>query len=99
MTTIKEINTGKLQQIAEILKAVAHPVRIQVIDLLGVADRLTVTEIYEKLNVEQSLASHHLTKMKDKGILVCEREGKNMFYSLKDKKLTSIIQCIENCDI
>lgn len=97
--TASKIDLQKLDKVAEILKAIGHPVRIQIIDLLGQYKRLSVTEIQEYLNVEQSLASHHLTKMKDKGVLFGEREGKNMFYELADEKITGIIDCIQNCDV
>lgn len=93
------IESEKLEKVAEILKSVAHPVRIQVIELLGQYDKLNVSQIVEILNVEQSLTSHHLTKMKDKGVLICNRDGKHVYYSLADTKITSIIECINNCDI
>ena len=99
MAIKSKLDFRKLEQVAEVLKAVAHPIRIQIIELLGQRERLTVTEIYQVLGVEQSLTSHHLTKMKDKGVLRCEREGKNIFYSLADTKITQVISCIENCDI
>lgn len=99
MNVKTELDFKKLEKVAEILKAVAHPIRIQVIDLLGKADELTVTEIYGALGSEQSLTSHHLTKMKDKGVLNCRREGKNIYYSLADSNITKVIGCIENCDL
>lgn len=89
----------ELERVAFILKAVAHPIRIQIIDLLHQAEKLSVTEIYESLQVEQSLTSHHLSKMKDKGVLRCERSGKHIYYSLTDKKITNIIDCIEKCNM
>lgn len=93
------LEVEKLDKVAHILKAVAHPVRIQVIDLLDQATELTVTEIYEKVGVEQSLISHHLTKMKDRGVLTTRRDGKNIYYSLTDRKITNIIDCIEKCNM
>lgn len=99
MTVQSNLEISKLNKVAEILKAVAHPIRIQVIDLLNKHERLTVTQIYQSLNVEQSLASHHLSKMRDKGVLTAVRDGKNIYYELTDDKITDIIECIENCNI
>lgn len=99
MPQTSNLDIVKLDKVAEILKAVAHPIRIKVIELLGYNQEMTVSEIYEALGTEQSLTSHHLTKMKDKGVLNCRREGKNIYYSLTDVKITSIITCIENCDM
>ncbi len=98
MALVSRIAAKDLERIANILKTVAHPLRLQIIDLLAQKEKLSVTEIYEKLGVEQSLTSHHLVKMKDKGILACERDGKSMMYSLTDKKIIKIIDCIENCN-
>lgn len=90
------INSEKLERAAYVLKAVAHPTRINIIDLLDQRKELSVTEISEFLDCEQSLLSHHLTTMRDKGILVVRRDGKNMFYSLTDKTITKIISCIND---
>ncbi|MCC5944674.1 MAG: winged helix-turn-helix transcriptional regulator [Bernardetiaceae bacterium] len=91
------IETEKLQRAAYVLKAVGHPTRISVIDILGQCERLNVSQIQEYLGVEQALLSHHLTTMRDKGILKTEREGKNIYYSLMDRTIMNIIQCINGC--
>lgn len=92
------IDTKKLERAAYVLKAVAHPTRIGIIDLLDQQAELSVTELCELLKCEQSLISHHLTNMRDKGILGARREGKNIYYSLTDKTITNIIECINDCD-
>lgn len=92
------IGSEKLEKVAFILKTVAHPLRLAIVELLGEVDRLSVGEICETLATEQSLTSHHLANMKLKGILGCEREGKNMFYSLKAKDITKLFECLENCE-
>ena len=91
-------NTEMLEKIAYILKTVAHPVRLGIVQLLGTNSKLSVNEICEKLETEQSLTSHHLTGMKLKGILTSKREGKNIYYSLKEKDITNIFKCLENCN-
>jgi DNA-binding transcriptional ArsR family regulator len=92
------VDSKKLERAAYVLKAVAHPVRIGIIDLLDQRNDISVNELCELLNCEQSLISHHLTKMRDKGILEAKREGKNIYYSLTDKTITNIIECINDCD-
>lgn len=91
------IDTEKLERAAFVLKAVAHPVRIAIIDLLDQCGRLNVSELQGKLEIEQALLSHHLTNMRDRGILTAEREGKCIYYSLTDKTITNIIHCINSC--
>ena len=91
------LSIEKLEKVAFILKTIAHPLRIGIVDLLTKHDQLSVNEICEKLNAEQSLISHHLTNMKLKGILSSYRDGKNIYYSLKLKEVVKVIECMENC--
>jgi ArsR family transcriptional regulator len=88
----------KLERIAFILKTVAHPLRLGIIHLLEQYPRLSVSEICEKLQSEQSLTSHHLQKMKLKGILSSKKSGRHMLYSLKERDVSLIIECLENCN-
>lgn len=92
-----KIDVDKLEMAASKLRSMAHPMRIAIIDLL-IDKQLSVTEIYEKLNIEQAAASHHLNILKSKGILVSKRNGKKIFYSLKSTTLTEIIDCINRCN-
>jgi ArsR family transcriptional regulator len=92
------LSIEKLEKVAFILKTIAHPLRLGMVDLLTHHDRLSVNEICEKLNAEQSLVSHHLTNMKLKGILGSSREGKNIYYHLKMKEVVKVIECMESCE-
>ncbi|WP_246285506.1 ArsR/SmtB family transcription factor [Hymenobacter lapidiphilus] len=98
-TTSTELNMSveKMEKVAFILKTTAHPTRIAIVQLLAQQESLSVTEISEKLHVEQSLLSHHLTGMKLKGILSSTREGKSIFYSLKMREVVDVIQCLASC--
>jgi DNA-binding transcriptional ArsR family regulator len=93
-----QIQIDKLEQAASKLRAMAHPMRIAIIELLNDGKRLSVTEIYRKLKIEQAAASHHLNILKNKGVLASQREGKKIFYSLKSQVLTEIIDCINRCN-
>lgn len=94
---VEESLVEKLERIAYILKTVAHPLRLGIIHLLEQHPRLSVNEICSKLGSEQSLTSHHLQNMRLKGILSVKREGRSMMYSLKEKDVSLIIECLENC--
>jgi ArsR family transcriptional regulator len=94
-----KIDVEKLEHVAFILKTIAHPLRIGIIDLLTQNEKLCVNEICDQLNSEQSLTSHHLSNMKFKGILSSFREGKNIYYSLKLKEVTEVINCMNRCQI
>ena len=92
------IDIDKLEMAASKLRAIAHPMRIAIIDLLNTHTKLSVTEIYEKLNIEQASASHHLNILKNKGVLSSKREGKKIFYTIKSVSLTEIVECINRCN-
>ena len=95
MNTVRE--SHKLEKAAFILKTVAHPARLAIVDMLRKGKKLSVTEICEELEIEQSLTSHHLNNMKLKGILGSERDGKQIYYYLKEKDVARLIDCVENC--
>lgn len=92
-----KINKEKFEKAAYILKAVAHPTRLAIIQLLDAQENLMVNEICETLNCEQSLISHHLINMKLRGILQSHKDGLNVYYSLKEREITNLLTCIENC--
>ncbi|HFA50993.1 MAG TPA: transcriptional regulator [Bacteroidetes bacterium] len=100
-----ELNTGifnqeeaeKLERIAFILKTVAHPMRLGIVHLLEQHPELSVSQICEMLGSEQSLTSHHLQNMRLKGILSSKRKGRSILYSLKERDVSLIIECLENC--
>lgn len=91
------IDIEKLELAASKLRAMAHPMRIAIIDLLTENKKLTVTEIYESLNIEQAAASHHLNILKSKGLLESKRDGKMIYYSLKIQVLAKVVECINQC--
>ena len=92
-----KLDIEKLEAAASKLRAIAHPMRIAIIDLLH--DReFSVTEIYNRLNIEQASASHHLNVLKGKGVLNSKRNGKKILYSLKNQTLIEIIDCINRCN-
>ena len=94
---IGNLDPEKLEKVAFILKTIAHPMRISVVGLLSVNDKLCVNDICERLGSEQSLTSHHLQNMRLKGLLKVKREGRSMMYSLKEKDISLIVECLENC--
>ncbi|GAB4398707.1 MAG: hypothetical protein OHK0053_17810 [Microscillaceae bacterium] len=93
------LEVDKLIRVSEILKAIAHPTRLKVLEALETHKRLTVNELMRITDTSQSLLSNHLIKMKDKGILKSERDGKNIYYELADEHLLNIFTCMENCSL
>ncbi|NTV82945.1 MAG: winged helix-turn-helix transcriptional regulator [Bacteroidales bacterium] len=94
-----KIQIEQLEQAASKLRAMAHPMRIAIIDLLHDGNQMSVTEIYSKLKIEQAAASHHLNILKNKGVLASRRDGKKIFYSIKNHVLTEIVDCLNRCNM
>jgi len=97
--TFKELDVNKLESVANMLKAIAHPMRIAILSLLETEPKLTVSEIHQKLGLEQASTSHHLGILKDKGVLVSKRDGKNTYYSLRHENFAKVIECVGNCPL
>jgi ArsR family transcriptional regulator, virulence genes transcriptional regulator len=79
-----------------ILRALNHKLRQQIIRLLDENKKLTVTEIYVQLRLEQSVASQHLAILRRAGIVKTEREGKFIFYTISHDRLAHIMRCVED---
>ena len=94
ISKILKIDAELLQERAEMLKAMAHPTRIAMIEMLYEDKELTVTEIHKSLEIEQAVASNHLSILKNKNILKCRRDGKKMLYSIKLDNIHSVVQCM-----
>lgn len=80
---------------AELLKALAHPRRLEIIRLLR--DKpLCVSDIYEMLDLPQANISQHLMVLRDAGIVTCEREGKQVIYRLADANIVKATDLLRN---
>jgi len=90
-----KINYVEVKKGAAILRSINHKLRQSIIKLLEEKDKLTVTEIYVKLRVEQSVASQHLAILRRAEFVKTSREGKNIHYSLNQARLEEVNTFIE----
>jgi len=84
-------------QAAEMLKQLAHPVRLRMVDLLHTAGELPVCDITDYLGIAQATTSQHLNQMRRMGLLQAERRGKAVWYSIADPRPVALLNCICNC--
>jgi len=84
-----------LETATETLRAIAHPVRIVIIELLFQNKQMSVKEIHTRIGIEQAVASHHLRIMKSRGVVDVSREGKNSFYSLSRNEYYYIVESLK----
>jgi DNA-binding transcriptional ArsR family regulator len=90
-----QLDYSDLRKAVLVLRAVNHKLRQRVIDLLEENDSMTVTDIYIKLRLEQSVASQHLAILRRAGVVLTDRQGKFIFYSLDKERLAQIMRLVE----
>lgn len=90
-----ELDYAELRKAVLVLRAVNHKLRQSIIDLLEENERMTVTDIYIKLRLEQSVASQHLAILRRAGVVDTERKGKFIFYKLDNDRLSQISRLVE----
>ena len=90
-----QLDYAELRKAVLVLRAINHKLRQRIIDLLEENESMTVTDIYIKLRLEQSVASQHLAILRRACVVNTERQGKFIHYSLNKERLGQISQLIE----
>lgn len=85
-----KIDVLQLKKAALILRAINHKLRQQILRLLHQNEKMTVTEIYVKLRLEQSVASQHLAILRKAGFVNTVRDGKFIFYSVNHDRMDQV---------
>jgi DNA-binding transcriptional ArsR family regulator len=86
----------KVEQAAEILKSIAHPIRLRIAELLQ-GGEMTVGQIQSELGVSQPLTSQQLLLMKARGILQSRKNGKSVHYFIAMPQVIQVIECLKKC--
>ena len=94
--TLLTLDLLNVKKAALILRAVNHKLRQQIIKLIDEHGKMTVTEIYVKLRLEQSVASQHLAILRKAGFVKTDRDGKYIFYSINISRLQEINGFVED---
>jgi len=84
------VDLYNLKKAAMVLRAINHKLRQQVLKLIDENGKMTVTEIYVKLRLEQSVASQHLAILRKAGFVKTERDGKFIYYSVSAERLEEL---------
>ena len=90
-----QLDYAELRKAVLVLRALNHKLRQRIIDLLEQQDSMTVTDIYIKLRLEQSVASQHLAILRRAGVVITSRNGKFIYYSLDQDRLAQIGRLVE----
>ena len=89
------INNEKLEVSSEVLRALAHPLRMQILQFIDQNDEINVNKIYNTLNLEQSITSQHLRILRLAGLVTTHRDGKFIYYSIDYDKVKQAVEAID----
>lgn len=93
---VLKINYHNLKKGAMVLRALNHKLRQQILSLIETEKKITVTEIYVRMRLEQSVASQHLAILRRAGIVSTQRDGKFIFYTVNYKRIDEITSVVED---
>ena len=85
----------KMKKAALILRAINHKLRMQIIKLIQEHQKITVTEIYVKLRLEQSVVSQHLAILRRVNLVNTQRDGKFIYYTINYDKVKQLVAFVD----
>ncbi len=88
------INHEQLQYSSEVLRALAHPLRMKIMEFIDQNERVHVNKIYNTLNLEQSITSQHLRILRLADLVETNRDGKFIHYSINYDKVDRAVKSI-----
>jgi DNA-binding transcriptional ArsR family regulator len=88
------LDYAELRKAVLVLRALNHRLRQQIIKLIESSEKITVTEVYKKMNIEQAVASQHLAILRRARVVTTERQGKFIFYRVDKERVMEIAQML-----
>ncbi len=85
----------KLKKASLILRAINHKLRLQILKLIQSEEKISVTEIYVKLRLEQSVVSQHLAILRRAGFVTTTRDGKFIYYNINHNRLDYVVKIVD----
>jgi len=87
---------AKYEARARIIKALAHPARLLIVDELSTTGERCVCELTEMIGSDMSTVSRHLAVLKGAGLVEDEKRGQMVFYRLRVKCILNFFECVES---
>ncbi|MEB9974714.1 metalloregulator ArsR/SmtB family transcription factor [Bacillus cereus] len=94
MKNVFYMGPNELERVAEVLRVLAHPVRLQMVHQLIKKTSLNVSELQRYLAMPQSTVSQHLGKLKSHKVVAYERKGLEVFYRVDDEKVKQTLKIL-----
>ncbi len=89
-------DNDKLQYSSELLRALAHPLRLKILEFIDKNNEINVNKIYNTLQIEQSITSQHLKVLRMAGVVNTEKDGKFVHYSIDYSRLINTVKALMN---
>jgi DNA-binding transcriptional ArsR family regulator len=87
-------NEADIHHASRALKAMAHPLRLKIMCILGSSDEVSVQDIVEAVGTSQSNISQHLSILRDKGILACRKDANKVYYRISEDKILHLMMAM-----
>ncbi|MEK7261003.1 MAG: metalloregulator ArsR/SmtB family transcription factor [Pseudomonadota bacterium] len=84
-------NEEDIHHASRALKAMAHPLRLKILCILGPSSEISVQDIVEQVGTSQSNISQHLSILREKGILAARKDANKVYYRIGDPKILNLI--------
>lgn len=91
-----KFNREKLSYSAELMRALAHPLRLRILEFIDRSGSTNVNRIYNTLHLEQSITSQHLRILKLAGVVEDQRQGKFIKYSINYDVIARVDVAMKN---
>lgn len=88
------INNEELQTASDMLRALSHPLRLQILDFIDKSKQVNVNKIYSALKLEQSITSQHLRILRLTGLVITQREGKMIYYAVDYDRMALVVKAL-----
>ncbi len=90
-----KVDLLEVKKAALVLRALHHKLRQQILKMIDESGKMTVTELYVKLRLEQSVASQHLAILRKAGFVKTDRDGKFIYYSVNISRMQELNQFVK----
>ncbi len=90
------LDYSELKKAAYVLRAINHPLRQEMMELIAKENKINVTKIYVKLRLEQSVASQHLAILRRSAFVKTIRDGKFIHYTINNERIAQVIKLIKD---
>lgn len=88
-------NDADIDTASRALKAMAHPLRLKILCILGAHEEVSVQELVERVGTSQSNISQHLSILRDKNILISRKDANKVYYRLGEQSILHLIEAMQ----